>query len=159
MPRSAFSYHRLHMPCKQGKEALLMCTPFVLGEDERLDEINAQLRLIQKKNGLTFGTDAYLLSAFVRPAPHDRAVDLGSGTGVIPLLLTAKQKIAHACAIEIQPAFAALIERNVALNDPDSMAYFQKILREKGVISQLKQMGIKEKDTVIVGDVEFDFIP
>ena len=48
--------------------------------------------------------------------------------------------------------------RNVALNDPDSMAYFQKILREKGVISKLREMGIKEKDTVIVGDVEFDFV-
>lgn len=48
--------------------------------------------------------------------------------------------------------------RNVALNDPDSMAYFQKILREKGVISKLRAMGIKENDTVIVGDVEFDFI-
>lgn len=48
--------------------------------------------------------------------------------------------------------------RNVALNDPDSMAYFQKILREKGVISKLRQMGIKEGDTVIVGDVEFDFV-
>ncbi|MGN0817381.1 MAG: GTPase ObgE [Candidatus Coproplasma sp.] len=49
--------------------------------------------------------------------------------------------------------------RNVSLSDPDSMAYFQKILREKGVISRLNQMGIKEKDTVVVGDVEFDFIP
>lgn len=49
--------------------------------------------------------------------------------------------------------------RNVALNDPDSMAYFQKILREKGVISRLNSMGIKEKDTVVVGDVEFEFIP
>ncbi len=48
--------------------------------------------------------------------------------------------------------------RNVALNDPDSMAYFQKILREKGVIAKLRAMGIKEKDTVIVGDVEFDFV-
>ncbi|MDE6373589.1 MAG: Obg family GTPase CgtA, partial [Clostridia bacterium] len=48
--------------------------------------------------------------------------------------------------------------RNVALNDTDSMAYFQKILREKGVISQLKKMGINEKDTVIVGDVEFEFV-
>ncbi len=48
--------------------------------------------------------------------------------------------------------------RNVALNDPDSMTYFQKILREKGVISKLRQMGIKENDTVIVGDVEFDFV-
>lgn len=49
--------------------------------------------------------------------------------------------------------------RNVALNDPDSMAYFQKILREKGVIVRLNQMGIKENDTVVVGDVEFDFVP
>ena len=48
--------------------------------------------------------------------------------------------------------------RNVALNDAESMAYFQKILREKGVITQLKKMGINEKDTVIVGDVEFEFI-
>ena len=48
--------------------------------------------------------------------------------------------------------------RNVSLDDPDSMAYFQKILREKGVISQLRAMGIKENDTVIVGDVEFDFV-
>lgn len=48
--------------------------------------------------------------------------------------------------------------RNVALNDPDSMAYFQKILRDKGVIAKLKAMGIEEKDTVVVGDVEFEFI-
>lgn len=48
--------------------------------------------------------------------------------------------------------------RNVSLDDPDSMTYFQKILREKGVISRLREMGIKENDTVIVGDVEFDFV-
>lgn len=49
--------------------------------------------------------------------------------------------------------------RNVVLNDPDSMAYFQKILREKGVIAELTKMGIKENDTVSIGEVEFDFIP
>ena len=48
--------------------------------------------------------------------------------------------------------------RNVSLSDPDSMAYFQKILREKGVISRLKDMGVKEGDTVSIGDVEFDFV-
>ena len=48
--------------------------------------------------------------------------------------------------------------RNVSLNDPDSMAYFQKILRDKGVISRLTAMGINERDTVIVGDVEFEFV-
>lgn len=48
--------------------------------------------------------------------------------------------------------------RNVALNDAESMAYFQKILREKGVIAQLKKMGITQDDTVVVGDVEFEFV-
>ena len=90
-----------------------------LAADERLDKINERLSLIQKKNGLTYGTDAFLLSAFVRPQPHALCADLGSGTGVIPLLLCAKDKIRRACAIEIQPAFAELITRNAALNGLD----------------------------------------
>lgn len=49
--------------------------------------------------------------------------------------------------------------RNVALNDAESMAYFQKILRDKGVISKLLKMGLKQGDTVIIGDVEFDYVP
>ncbi|MGN1104118.1 MAG: GTPase ObgE [Candidatus Coproplasma sp.] len=49
--------------------------------------------------------------------------------------------------------------RNVALNDAESMAYFQKILRDKGVITKLLKMGMKQGDTVIIGDVEFDYVP
>jgi tRNA1Val (adenine37-N6)-methyltransferase len=88
--------------------------------DERVDEVNESIRLIQKKNGLTFGTDAYLLAAFIRPQPSARAVDLGSVTGVIPLLLTARNKIASAVAVEVQPAFADVIARNAALNGLDA---------------------------------------
>ena len=49
--------------------------------------------------------------------------------------------------------------RNVVLSDPDSMAYFQKILREKRVINKLQEMGMKEGDTVSIGDVEFEYVP
>ena len=49
--------------------------------------------------------------------------------------------------------------RNVVLNNPDSMLYFQKVLRLRGVIKQLTKMGCKEGDTVSIGDVEFDFVP
>ncbi len=87
-----------------------------LQPDERLDEVNEQIRLIQKKQGLTFGTDAYLLSAFIRPQPRAHAVDLGSGSGIIPLLLCAKNKVRSVTAVEIQPAFADLIGRNAELN-------------------------------------------
>ena len=88
----------------------------VLLPDERLDEVNEQLRLIQKRQGLTFGTDAYLLAAFIRPQPRAKAIELGSGSGIISLLLCARNKIHTAAAVEIQPAFAELTERNAALN-------------------------------------------
>lgn len=84
--------------------------------DERLDEVNERLRLIQKKQGLTFGTDAYLLAAFIRPQPDVSAVELGAGTGIVSLLLTAKEKIRSVTAVEIQPSFADLIRRNAMLN-------------------------------------------
>ncbi len=50
-----------------------------------------------------------------------------------------------------------MLERNVVLNDPDSMAYFQKVLKDKGVIKALRERGVAEDDTVVVGGVEFAF--
>lgn len=88
----------------------------ILQEDERLCEINDRVRLITRKNGLTFGTDAYLLSAFCRPAREARAADLGCGTGVISLLLAARERFSHIYAIEAQPQFAELARRNAELN-------------------------------------------
>lgn len=87
-----------------------------LREDERMDEVNEQIRLIQKKQGLTFGTDAFLLAAYVSPKASVRVADLGSGTGILPLLLTAKGKAKRIFAIEVQKEFAELIDRNAALN-------------------------------------------
>ena len=50
-----------------------------------------------------------------------------------------------------------MLERNVVLSDPDSMAYFQKVLKDKGVIKELKKRGVAENDAVVVGGVEFEF--
>ena len=61
-------------------------------EDERFDKINENLTIIQKKQGLTFGSDTYLLSAFIKEQKHSRAADLGSGTGVAALLCAARGK-------------------------------------------------------------------
>ncbi len=84
--------------------------------DEQLDTVNENICLIRKKDGLTYGTDAYLLAAFIRPAPRAVALELGSGTGIIPLLLCRRDKVARVIGTEIQPDFAALIDRNAALN-------------------------------------------
>ena len=98
-----------------------------LSPDERLDEVNEQIRLIQKKHGLTFGTDAFLLAAFIRTSPRARAVDLGSGTGIIPLLLCAKNKVRSAVAVELQTSFAQLIRRNAVLNGMEDRITVQNV--------------------------------
>jgi len=84
--------------------------------DERLDEVNEKLRLIQKKHALAFGTDAFLLSAFLRPAPRARALEFGCGNGIISLLAMARGRFSHITALEIQHDMAALAARNVTLN-------------------------------------------
>ncbi len=85
-------------------------------ENERRDTVNEHITLTQKTDGLTFGTDAYLLAAYVRPKPKARAVDLGSGTGIIPLLCLARNKFASCVAAEIQPVFGDLILKNAEEN-------------------------------------------
>jgi len=87
-----------------------------LKHDESITEINDGLRLIEKTDGLTFGTDAYLLSAYVRRQARAICADLGSGTGIIPLLLLARGKAKEANAVELQTDFAELISRNAELN-------------------------------------------
>ena len=83
---------------------------------ERIDRVNEDIVLIQKKAGLTFGTDAFLLASYLRPRPSGRAVELGTGTGIVSLLAAAKGRFAHIDAVEIQEDFATLAARNVAAN-------------------------------------------
>ena len=81
-----------------------------------ITKINENLNLIQNENGLTFGTDAYLLSAFTVGGRNKVGADLGSGTGIIPLLLSSREKAAKIYAIEVQESFCDLIAQNAKLN-------------------------------------------
>lgn len=82
----------------------------------RHDEVNEHIRIQQLSDGLTFGTDAYLLSCYVKGTPKGRGVDLGSGTGIIPLLCLSRDRAASFAACEIQPVFCELIAKNAAEN-------------------------------------------
>ena len=89
-----------------------------LREGERIDDLERNgYRIIQNKNGFCFGMDAVLLSGFVKARPQDRVIDLGCGTGIIPLLISAKYGVRDIIGLEIQPESAEMAERSVALND------------------------------------------
>lgn len=82
----------------------------------RLDIVNDDLKLYQYRDGLTFGTDALLLAAYVRGDADARAVEFGGGTGIVSLLLAVRNKVKTILSLEAQTEYAELIERNVALN-------------------------------------------
>ena len=94
-------------------------------ELEYTNEVNDNLTLIQRKTGLTFGTDALLLAGYIHHGEGMRALELGGGTGIISLLLATRQKVGHITCIEVQPTYADLAKRNVTLN---SLAAFVEVV-------------------------------
>ena len=103
----------------------------MIREDERINEINDNLKLIEKKNGLTFGTDAYLLSAFLPKRQNLVGAELGCGTGVISLLATSRKKCRHVYAFEVQGEFCDLTEWNAHLNSfEDKITVIHKNVRD-----------------------------
>jgi tRNA1Val (adenine37-N6)-methyltransferase len=84
---------------------------------ETLDEfLDGRLRLIQSAKGYRFSIDAVLLAQFVTVKPRDVVVDLGSGCGIISLLLLLEKPVARVVAMEIQGDLADQTVRNAALN-------------------------------------------
>lgn len=88
-----------------------------LRENERIDDLQRNgYKIIQNKNGFCFGMDAVLLSGFARVKPGEQVLDLGTGTGIIPILLEAKYEGKHYTGLEIQTEMAEMAARSVALN-------------------------------------------
>lgn len=86
-------------------------------EGERLDELHRNgYFIIQSPAKFCFGMDAVLLSGFANVKPGETAIDLGTGTGIIPILLEAKTKGEHFTGLEIQPESADMARRSVAYN-------------------------------------------
>ncbi len=89
-----------------------------LHENERLDELHRNgYKIIQDKGRFCFGMDAVLLSGFARVKQGEKVLDLGTGTGIIPILLEAKTDGEHFTGLEIQPESADMASRSVAYND------------------------------------------
>lgn len=88
-----------------------------LKEKERVDDLQRNgYRIIQNPEKFCFGMDAVLLTGFARAKKEDSLLDLGTGTGIIPILMQAKYGCRHLVGLEIQPDSADMAARSVALN-------------------------------------------
>lgn len=84
---------------------------------ERIDDLQLKgLRIIQDSELFCFGTDAVLLADFAKPKKHARVADLGTGTGILPLLLYGREDSIAVQALELQESLCALARRSVDLN-------------------------------------------
>lgn len=102
-----------------------------LKENERIDDLERNgYCIIQDTGRFCFGMDAVLLSGFARVKDGARVLDMGTGTGIIPILLEAKTKAAHLTGLEIQDDSADMARRSVRLN------------------------GLEEKIDIVTGDIK-----
>ena len=90
-----------------------------LKENERIDDLEYKnLRIIQNKEGFCFGIDSVLLSDFAKNIKKDSMVlDLGTGTGIIPILLCGKTNLKKVIGVEIQEEVAKMAEKSIKLNE------------------------------------------
>ena len=89
----------------------------MLKANERIDDLQRNnYRIIQDPERFCFGMDAVLLSGFAKAKEGDQVIDLGTGTGIIPILMEAKTKASNLVGLEIQPESADMAQRSVELN-------------------------------------------
>jgi tRNA1Val (adenine37-N6)-methyltransferase len=114
-----------------------------LRPDEGIDFfMDGRLKLIQSKNGYRFSIDAVFLSEFVTIRPGDVVIDLGTGCGIIPLILLVTKPLGYAFGLEIQKELADQAARNAVLNGFGD--------RMEIILGDVKHSSIKKKSADVV---------
>ncbi len=100
--------------------------------DETLDMFfNGKLQIIQKRKGYRFSMDTVLLSQFIKIRKNERVIDLGTGCGILPLLLSQITQFHSLVGVEIQKGLAECAKKNVVLNHlEDRVSILRQDFRE-----------------------------
>lgn len=105
----------------------------VIGIDERIDDLHRKgYKILQNPSKFCFGMDAVLLSGFIEVKEGEYVLDLGTGTGVIPILLECKTHGERFVGLEIQKESAEMARRSVALNGLE-----EKVRIDEGDIKEI----------------------
>ncbi|MCK5780049.1 MAG: methyltransferase [Psychrilyobacter sp.] len=85
-------------------------------DDEILEPLDDDMYIFQKKLGFRFGEDAILVSNFFKPLKYGKLLEIGTGTGIISILLSKNEKISKITAIEIQDEMARMANKSIEKN-------------------------------------------
>ena len=111
-----------------------------LKENERIDDLEFKgLKIIQNVNGFCFGIDSVLLSDFAKNIRNGaKVIDLGTGTGIISILLSEKTHAQSFVGVEIQEEVAEMAKRSIELNGLKNKIQIinENILNLKNIYSQ-----------------------
>ncbi len=108
-------------------------------DTKTLDSIfGGRIKVVQDATGYRFSIDAVVLAHHIRPKPADTVLDLGTGCGIIPLVLAYRKSITQVVGVEIQKDLAEMAKENIHLNNMDDLiTIYHKDLKElKGVLPE-----------------------
>ena len=135
-----------------------------LEANERIDDLEFKnLKIIQNKDGFCFGIDSVLLSDFAKNIKKDSMVlDLGTGTGIIPILLCGKTKLKKVTGIELQEEVAKMTKKSIKLNNledkfnviNENILNLNKIYENQTFDVIVSNPPYKKKDTGIINENE-----
>lgn len=139
-----------------------------LEENERIDDLGLKnLKIIQNKNGFCFGIDSVLLSNFAKNIKKDSMVlDLGTGTGIIPILLCGKTELKKVIGVEIQKDVANMAKKSIKLNKlenkieiiNENIINLNKIFEKNTFDVIVTNPPYKKKNTGVINENEKKFI-
>jgi tRNA1Val (adenine37-N6)-methyltransferase len=135
-----------------------------LEANERIDDLEFKnLKIIQNKDGFCFGIDSVLLSDFAKNIKKDSMVlDLGTGNGIIPILLCGKTKLKKVTGIELQEEVAKMAKKSIKLNNledkfnviNENILNLNKIYKNQTFDVIVSNPPYKKKDTGIINENE-----
>ena len=119
----------------------------IYGKEVTTDDLQNGYYIYQPADGFRFGVDAVLLSEFAHIKPGENVLDMGTGTGIIPILLAAKTKGKHFTGLEIQEFSAAVAKESVLLNKLE-----ERIDIVNGDIKEASKLFGNERFNVVVSN-------
>lgn len=139
-----------------------------LKKDERIDDLEYKgLKIIQNKNGFCFGIDAVLLSDFAKEIKKDsKVLDLGTGTGILGILLCKKTELKQIIGVEIQQEVFNMAKRSIQLNKLENkFSVINEDIKELDKVLELQSFDAivtnppyKKDNTGLKNDNEYEVI-